>query len=68
MPGQVIKVNVKKGQKVDKGDVLMVVEAMKMENTILAPRKGLVEAVNVKTGSMVDGTTELVKLASIQLQ
>ena len=64
MPGKVIKVNVKKGQKVDKGDVLMVVEAMKMENTILAPRKGLVEAVNVKTGSMVDGTTELVKLAN----
>jgi acetyl-CoA carboxylase biotin carboxylase subunit len=64
MPGKVIKINVKKSQKVKKGDVLMVVEAMKMENNILAPADGEVEAVNVKTGSMVDGSAELLKLAS----
>jgi biotin carboxyl carrier protein len=37
----------------------MVVEAMKMENNIVAPKDGKVEAVNVKTGEMVDGSKEL---------
>jgi len=62
MPGKVIKVNVKNGGKVKKGDVLLVVEAMKMENNILAPRDGKVETVNVKVGEMVDGSRELVTL------
>ena len=64
MPGKVIKVNIRNGQKVQKGDLLMVVEAMKMENNILAPRDGVVETVNVKAGSMVDGSKELVTLAN----
>ena len=64
MPGKVIKVSVKKGQAVKKGDLLLVVEAMKMENNILAPGDGRVEAVNVKVGVMVDGSTELVSLAN----
>jgi 3-methylcrotonyl-CoA carboxylase alpha subunit len=63
MPGKVIKINVKKGKAVKKGDVLMVVEAMKMENNIVAPKDGKVEAVNVITGEMVDGTKELVVMA-----
>ncbi|MCD4729110.1 MAG: biotin/lipoyl-binding protein, partial [Bacteroidales bacterium] len=62
MPGKVIKINVKKGKAVKKGDVLLVVEAMKMENNITAPRDGKVEKVNVKTGDMVDGSLELVIL------
>ncbi len=65
MPGKVIKVGVKSGQKVKKGDVLLVVEAMKMENNILAPRDGLVEAVHVNVGAMVDGSLELVKLEAL---
>ena len=62
MPGKVIKINVKKGKTVRKGDVLLVVEAMKMENNITAPRDGKVEKVNVKIGEMVDGSLELVVL------
>ncbi|MCB2219487.1 MAG: acetyl-CoA carboxylase biotin carboxylase subunit [Bacteroidetes bacterium] len=64
MPGKVIKINVKNGVKVKKGDILMVVEAMKMENNILSPKDGKVEKINVKTGDMVDGSRELVSLVS----
>jgi acetyl/propionyl-CoA carboxylase alpha subunit len=63
MPGKVIKINVKEGQDISKGDVLLVVEAMKMENNITAPKDGKVGKVNVKTGDMVDGSTELVVVA-----
>lgn len=62
MPGKVIKINVEKGKEVKKGDVLMVVEAMKMENNITSPKDGTIEKVNVKVGEMVDGSKELVKL------
>jgi len=60
MPGKVIKISVKEGDTVKKGDVLMVVEAMKMENNIIAPKDGTIEAIQVKAGVMVDGSTELV--------
>ena len=59
MPGKVIKINVKEGKKVKKGDIIMVVEAMKMENNIVAPKDGKVEKINVKAGEMVDGSKEL---------
>jgi acetyl/propionyl-CoA carboxylase alpha subunit len=62
MPGKVIKINVKEGNEVKKGDVLMVVEAMKMENNITAPRAGKVDKIQVKAGDMVDGSKELVVL------
>ncbi len=60
MPGKVVKLNVKTGDSVSKGDVLLVVEAMKMENNVLAPRDGKIEKVNVRTGRMVDGSKPLV--------
>ncbi|RLC51650.1 MAG: methylcrotonoyl-CoA carboxylase [Candidatus Cloacimonadota bacterium] len=62
MPGVVIKIVAEVGQKVKKGDVLIVVEAMKMENSLIAPRDGVVEAINVKTGEQVDGSTSLIIL------
>jgi len=62
MPGKIIKINVKKGDKVKKGNVLLIVEAMKMENNIISPKDTVVEKVNVKAGEMVDGSTELVVL------
>ncbi len=64
MPGKVIKINVKKGAEVRKGDVLLVVEAMKMENSITSPKDGKVEKINVKAGEMVDGSKELIVLAT----
>ena len=62
MPGQVIKISAEVGQEVKKGDVLIVVEAMKMENSLSAPRDGIVKAVNVKTGDQVDGSALLIVL------
>ena len=52
-PGTVLKVNVAVGQSVKKEDVLMVVEAMKMENEIKAPADGVVASVNVNKGASV---------------
>ena len=54
MPGNILKVNVSVGQKVKAGDVLVVLEAMKMENEIMAPCDGTVSAVPVSKGSTVN--------------
>lgn len=62
MPGKVIKVLVSIGDTVKKGEVLLVVEAMKMENNILAARNGIVEELNVAEDDMVDGSKVLLKL------
>ena len=62
MPGTILKVNVSNGQAVKKGDVLMVLEAMKMENEILAPNDGTVSSVNVAQGASVEAGTVLCSL------
>ena len=54
MPGTILKVNVQNGGLVKKGDVLVVLEAMKMENDIQAPADGTVSAVHVTAGTSVD--------------
>ena len=53
MPGTIIKVNVKVGDAVKKGDVLCVLEAMKMENDIMAASDGVVASVEVAQGASV---------------
>ena len=53
MPGTINAVNVTAGQTVKKGDVLCILEAMKMENEIMAPRDGVVASVNVTKGATV---------------
>ena len=62
MPGKVIKINVKKGDKVIRGTVLIVVEAMKMENNIIAVSDAVVEEVAVKEGEVVDTDKQLIFL------
>jgi 3-methylcrotonyl-CoA carboxylase alpha subunit len=62
MPGKVLVINVKEGQKVKRGTVLLVVEAMKMENNIVAGTDAVIEKVNVKEGEMVDTDKQLVQL------
>ncbi len=62
MPGKVIKVNVKAGEIVKRGMVLLVVEAMKMENNIVALNDGKIEKVNVKEGERVDTDLQLVNI------
>lgn len=53
MPGTILSVNVSAGSSVKKGDVLMILEAMKMENEIMAPNDGKVVSVNVQKGASV---------------
>lgn len=62
MPGKVIAVRVAPGQRVAKGDELLVVEAMKMENALRAPRDGTVKAVSARVGEMVSPGAVLVEL------
>ncbi len=62
MPGTILSVNVSAGQAVKKGDVLCVLEAMKMENEIYAPRDGEVAAVSVAKGEAVESGKVLVVL------
>lgn len=62
MPGKVIAVNVKAGDTVEKGQVVAVMEAMKMEHSLAAPREGVVEAVGVALGAQVPEGEILVAL------
>ena len=59
MPGTILSVNVTAGQAVRKGDVLVVLEAMKMENEIMANRDGKVASVAVTKGASVETGTVL---------
>lgn len=59
MPGTILSVNVQNGSAVKKGDVLMILEAMKMENEIMCPCDGTVLSVNTTKGSTVESGTLL---------
>ena len=54
MPGNILSVNVQNGKAVKKGEVLFILEALKMENEILAPCDGTVSAVSVQKGQTVE--------------
>ena len=54
MPGNILDVKVKPGDSVKAGDVLLILEAMKMENEISAPQDGTVASVNVRKGDVVN--------------
>ena len=54
MPGTILAVNISNGQSVKRGDVLFILEAMKMENEILAPSDGTVSALSVTKGQSVE--------------
>lgn len=60
MPGTILAINVTNGQTVRAGEVLMVLEAMKMENDIVAPSDGIVKQILVAKGSTVDTDQVLV--------
>lgn len=63
MPGNILKINVAPGQKVEEGDVLIVLEAMKMENEIVATKSGTVAQVAVSKGAVVETGAPLVVIA-----
>lgn len=62
MPGKILAVKVSAGQAVKQGDVLMVLEAMKMENDIVAPQDGTVASVNAAVGDSVNPGATLATL------
>lgn len=64
MPGKVIKVAVEQGAVVSKGDLLLVVEAMKMENNILSPADAVADRIKVVAGDLVDSVTTLIHLSA----
>ena len=63
MPGNILDVKVTAGQSVKKGDVLVILEAMKMENEIQAPCDGKVTGVNVRKGDTVETQALLCTIA-----
>ena len=62
MPGTILDVKVSVGQSVKKGDVICVLEAMKMENDIPAPQDGVIASINVQKGSSVAANDILASL------
>lgn len=62
MPGKVVKINVKEGDKVKSGTIMIVVEAMKMENNIVATADAKVKKICVAEGQMVDNKMQLIEL------
>jgi biotin carboxyl carrier protein len=62
MPGKILKILVSIGAEVEIGTPILVMEAMKMEHTIKASKKGVVEKILFKEGDQVQGGVELVKL------
>ena len=62
MPGKILSVKASAGQAVKKGDVLMILEAMKMENEVVAPQDGTVASINVAAGDSVEAGAVLASL------
>ena len=63
MPGNILKINVTQGQQVKEGDVIMILEAMKMENEIVATRSGTIAQIAVNKGAVVETGAVLAVIA-----
>lgn len=63
MPGKILAVKVNVGQEVKKGDVVLLLEAMKMENEVVAAEDGKVVSIDVATGDMVEAGDVLASLS-----
>lgn len=62
MPGKILSIKAKAGQAVKRGEVVMILEAMKMENEIVAPQDGVIASVNVSEGASVEAGSVLASL------
>jgi|TARA_B110000914_G_C15232714_1_gene340418 biotin carboxyl carrier protein len=60
IPGKVIAINIKMGEVVSEGQVLLILEAMKMQNEITCPIKGIVTEVNCTSGDSIEANTPLI--------
>jgi biotin carboxyl carrier protein len=54
MPGTIMSIKTKPGDKIQKGDVIMILEAMKMENEIIAPEDGVITSIDTSEGASVN--------------
>ena len=54
MPGMIVSIPVEEGQKISTGDILLILESMKMQNELKAPRDGIISRVRVQSGDSVD--------------
>ena len=63
MPGLILEIRVKEGDKVAEDSPLLILEAMKMENVITSPREGIIKSVSVKVGETVDKKQLLISYA-----
>lgn len=63
MPGNILKINVSLGQKVNEGDALLILEAMKMENEVVAPKSGTIAQIVVSKGAVVETGAPLIVIA-----
>ena len=63
MPGNIMSIKVTQGQKVNEGDVLIILEAMKMENEVVSTKTGTVAQIAVNKGAVVETGTPLVVIA-----
>lgn len=62
MPGKILSIKASVGQSVKKGDVILILEAMKMENEIVAPEAGTVASINVSAGATIESGALLATL------
>lgn len=62
MPGKIVDVKVKVGQSIKEGDLVAILEAMKMENEIFATASGTVTSINVSAGSMVEANDVIITI------
>lgn len=62
MPGTILRIEVKEGEEVKEGQILAILEAMKMENEILAPRAGRVKSILTSQGASVNTSDKLIIL------
>ena len=63
MPGMVVSISVEEGQEVEKGQVLVILESMKMQNELKSPRAGKVNRIRVKSGDNVEQRQTLLSVA-----
>ncbi len=62
MPGKILSIKASEGQAVKKGDVILLLEAMKMENEVVAPQDGTIATINVASGAAVEAGDTLATL------
>ncbi len=62
MYGKIVKINVKENDAISKGDILLVIDSMKIENNLMAPRKARIARIMIKPGDQVELNRPLIEI------